>query len=55
MHERADCSKARITTPDLVVPFIFQIVEEGQDQWGVEIGECESLGGLAQVALSKPQ
>lgn len=55
MHERANCRKACITTPNLVVPFTFQIVEESQYQWGVEVSERESLGGLAQVALGKSQ
>ena len=55
MEERTDGRKAGIATTDLVMPFVFQIVEESQYQRYIEVSKRELFGRFAQMTLGKPQ
>src|ERR1035438_292760 len=55
MHEGTYRRKASVASPDFVVAFAFQIVEEGQYQRCIQVSHVDQFGSLTQMALSKPQ
>ena len=55
MQERANRRKASIAVAHRMVPLAFQMIEEGQDQGGIQVGEHEALWRLAPMLLGKLQ
>jgi hypothetical protein len=53
MREGSNCREACISTANRVVALALQVIEEGQDERRVQVGQLETLGSFAQVALSK--
>ena len=46
-EQRVDGGEAPVAGPDRVVPVSFQVVEEGGDQWRVQVGDVQRGGRLA--------
>ena len=41
LQERADRRQARVTAPHAVLPLALEVIEEGEDQSRVQVGEDE--------------
>jgi hypothetical protein len=49
--EGVDCGESGVAGADAVVSLAFEVVEEAADHLGVEIGEVEACGALADLGV----